>query len=225
MPPSHTEKTLEDEARQLVQGSPERFGPGVITDRADALYDAIVPTALPVTDPWAGRELLTRAEAQISFGLATKAMDAAIRRGDVLSLKIGRRRMFPIVANRKHFEAIAYAESGAMDAWEAALVRASAARLRRVRRQAWGKRKTVRRKLREARRRQQELQATEGAPREMAVETLTVMQSVQAELTAEQALATGMGDELAKDIETVAKEFGIDLETMKGPRLGLGPKP
>jgi excisionase family DNA binding protein len=218
-------RVTEQEARESVAGSQELDGPHVAVERADALYQAIVPPHPPDLNYLAGRISLSVEEAQHALGIGPYAIKSAIKNGEIPSVKIGGRRLIPVKALERHLEALAYAESGALDAWESALVSAATGRLKRVRRQAWERRKELRRKLRLARRRAAELKDAPGTPREVAQAVVTELASVRADLSAEESLATRVGHDLTKDIEMIQRDFKLNEADLDGERLGQGPKP
>jgi excisionase family DNA binding protein len=214
-------KATEEEVRAYLRESPESDGPGVLADRADTLYHSLVPPHPPELDYLAGRIALNMEETAAALGLGRSAIRTAIRNGQIPSVMVGSRRLIPIKALERHLEALAYADSGALDAWETALVHAATSRLRRVRRQAWERRKELRRKLRESRRRMDELKKDPGAGREVARDIATQLVTIRAELTAEQALASRAGNDIARDLEYLMAEFGLTEADMEAPRLGL----
>lgn len=145
------ESVSQEEAKNEVAGSIESEGPHVIVDRADALHGAMSPNS-PMENPYlAGRIALTFEEVQGSLGIGERTLRTAMRNGEIPSVKVGGRRLFPVRALERHLEALAYAGSGALDAWESALVKATTVRLKTARRRALERRKYLRRKLAEAR--------------------------------------------------------------------------
>ncbi len=122
-----------------------------LADRAEAIYDAIVPPSVDF-DYHVGRLSYTYEEMKLSLGVGDRTMRSAMANGELVSMKVGGRRMFPIRANERHMEALAYAEAGALDAWQAAIAKGASANLARSRRKALSRRKNLRAKLRKAHR-------------------------------------------------------------------------
>lgn len=183
MPRGPTENDRADAATWVAQNDAGR-GPHVIADQAQELHDAIVPVHLDDLDLLAGRIALTMEEIQLALGLGEKAIRAAMRDGSLPSVLIGGRRMFPVKAIERHLEALAYAEAGVIDAWQAALTKGAAQRISRARRLANARRKAIRRKMRDAH-------------RAMAPEEALQIQADLAELNRQAAI----GERVARDMQ------------------------
>jgi len=119
-----------------VQGDGTAAGPHVIADRSEAAYRDLVPPLPPGLPGLMGRIALTVGEVAPALGLSERTVRKAIANGDIPSVMIGGRRLVPIRALERHLEALAYAETGALDTWEKALARATSVRLSRARRLA-----------------------------------------------------------------------------------------
>ncbi len=181
MPAGPTENDREA-AATWVRANDAGRGPHVIADQAAELFDAIVPPSLDL-DLLAGRVTLTLEEAQLALGIGEKALRRAMREGTVPSVLVGGRRLIPLKGLERHLEALAYAEAGVIDAWQAAITRGAAQRISRARRLANARRKAIRRKMREAH-------------RAMAPEEALQIEQDLAMLEAEQAI----GERVAKDM-------------------------
>lgn len=123
--------------------------PSELADRADSLHDAVVPPSLEL-DYLTGRITLSYEEMKLALGVGDRTMRTAIANGELPSVKIGGRRLFPIRAVERHLEALAYAEAGTLDAWQAAVAKGASANLARSRRKALAKRRYLVAKLRKA---------------------------------------------------------------------------
>lgn len=201
-----------------MRQSPEMDGPHIINDRADALLDVMAPQAtLYEADYLAGRLALSSEEVMMALGIGERTLRTAMRNGELPSLKIGGRRLFPVSALTKHLDALAYAESGALDAWEAALVKAATNRMRVARRRAWERRKYLRRKLRAARK----AGLTQAA---IGQDHLTNLRAELAELEKQGAITDRFSRDLSIEIDQAEREFGLTEEAMDAPRLGLDPQ-
>ena len=152
------------EAEAFVHSSPEGMGPHVILDQAEAVREALVPPSIE-TEKLAGRIALSLEETRLALGIGERTLKTALRNGEIPSVKIGGRRLVPIRALERHLEALAYAESGALDAWQTMMVKGTAANIQRARRQAVARRKRYRSALRKAHatKAQEEAMATANA--------------------------------------------------------------
>lgn len=139
------------EAEERVAASPERFGPHVLADEAERQAAEIIPVHAPDLDYLAGRVALTLDEAQLALGIGPATLRTAIRDGQIPSTMIGGRRLVPVRALERHLEALAYAESGALDQWQQALTSASAARIAKNRRRNNERRRVTAMKRKKAR--------------------------------------------------------------------------
>lgn len=204
-----------EEAERIARQSPEAAGPHIINDRADALMDVMQPqTTLYEQDYLSGRIALSLEEVQWALGIGERTLRTAMRNGEIPSVKIGGRRLVPTSALVKHLDALAYAESGALDAWEAALVKAATSRMKIARRRAWERRKYLRRKLRAARRAGLD-QAAIGR------DHLTNLRAELAELERQGAVTDRFSRDLSIEIDQAEREFGLTEAAMEAPRLGL----
>lgn len=114
------------EAEEYVSTSPEQFGPHLVADLAE---ENDIETGL-----LAGRITLTLEECQSALGIGPSTMRTAVRNGQIPTVMLGGRRMVPIKALERHLTALAYADVGALDQWQEALISAHANRIRRQRR-------------------------------------------------------------------------------------------
>ncbi len=180
-------------AREAVKGSAEAAGPHVIIAREQDLLQAVPDPVAPDKNYLMGRIALTRDEMALALGIGLDALDAAVRRGDLPSVLIGGRRLFPIKAIENHLSALAYASSGALDGWERALVQATAARLKVAQRRAKERSRTLQRRL-----------ARQGgiATEQDAIEARALL----AELDSQQALALAQREKLVTQIEKVERD-------------------
>ncbi len=201
-----------DEAKRLNRITGEDAGPAVAADRAEKLYTAIVPQLPKGFDFLAGRISLTVEEAAPAMGMGVRTLRAAIAKGEIPSVKIGGKRLIPLRALERHLEALAYTESGALDMWETSLAKAASTRLQRSKRDAFNARKNLRERMKEARRRAAELQASPGAARDVAVTVVAELAAARAQLTIEEGLASKVGTDLLGDIESLTREFGLDVD-------------
>lgn len=198
------------EAQRLTEATGEDR-PGVIADRAQRLHTSIVPTYPDGFDALAGRISLTVDEAAPALGLSPRTVRNAIKNGEIPSVKVGGRRLIPVKALERHLEALAYAETGALDAWELALGKAVSVRLQRSRRKAYAARRELKRRMAKLRERAATMQ--EGGPgetREEAERIVAELVAARAQLTQEERLAGGAGEALLGDIDAIKDEYGLD---------------
>lgn len=198
-----------EEAKKLIRATGEAAGPHVAADRADSLFHSMMPVVPSSLDYLAGRISLTVEEAAPALGIGVRTLRAAITAGEIPSVKIRGRRLIPLKALERHLEALAYTESGALDAWETMLAKAASSRLQRSRRQAYVARKNLRDRMKEARRRAADLKDTPGAARDVAAKVVAELAAARSQLSMEEAVATKAGLDLLKDIEQLQKEFGL----------------
>jgi hypothetical protein len=185
---------IEPGAREMAQGHP---GPQIITRRAEALQEGIVPDPIvPDRNYLMGRIALNKEEMQMALGIGRKALDAATKRGEIPSVLIGGRRLYPIKAVENHLAALAYASSGALDAWEHALVKANSNRLRIARRRAQERRRYLVKALQERRRR--------GVP--ATLDDAIELRALVTELDTQQMLTDRAREKILREIEQVERE-------------------
>lgn len=207
--------SVEEEAAAVVRGSPEAMGPHIIADRADSLADAMIPETVLFEQTYlTGRIALSIEETQLALGIGERTMRTAMRNGEIPSVKIGGRRLVPVKALERHLEALAYASSGALDAWENALVQAATTRMKTARRRRWERRKYLRRKLREAR-----LAGLNSG--EAGRDYFTGLRTELAELEREQAVTDRFRRDMEIEIDQAEDEYGLTEGAMEAPRLGL----
>lgn len=194
---------LEGEAKDHVKAVGEDAGPESILGRSRDLHDAMVPTlAQREHDALAGRLALTIDECALALGISPNRVRGAIERGEIPSLKISGRRLIPLQTLKDHMGALAYADSGAIDAWESALVKATTTRMKRRRRLAWEKRQAAIRRVKAAR------QAALKDPTQISQEYLAQLERDVGELDAELALSTRMRDDLRHEL--AAAQASVD---------------
>lgn len=205
-----------DEARELVKKTGEAQGPRAVTDRAERTYNAMVPRMPDGIDYLAGRIALTVKEAAPALGISVRTLQNAIRDGDIPSLMIQGRRLIPVDALKMHLTAIAYTESGALDAWETAITKAAHTRLMRARRDAYNARKELRRVMREARRRMAAIADSPGEARALAAKTVAQLQAARERLSLEEQLSSKAGKDILVDIKALVDEFHLNPEEVLG---------
>lgn len=203
------------EAKEHIEGTGEDEGPHVITERADALLAVLAPELPDENVYLAGRIALTTDEVMLALGIGRKALEAATKRGEIPSVRIGNRRLYPTKAVENHLTALAYAESGALDAWEAALVRGTATRIKATRRRAWERRKRLRNKLAAARRAGVNVEDTLGR------DYLTQMRTEVLELQTQQVLTERVAKDMLLELDRAVRVYGMDDRSLAEPRLGL----
>lgn len=187
------------EAEAYAAG-PDGDGPHVIAARADALHDSIVPEHVGELEYLAGRIAISLQEVQLALGIGERTLKTAIRNGEIPTVKVGGRRLVPVKALERHLEALAYASSGALDAWQAALVKGAAFRLSVARRRAVERRRYLRRKIRGAQR--------AGITSEAAgKEGLLLLRAELIELQKEQAIGANVARDLIVEIEAAEREY------------------
>ena len=194
------------EAAKLVAANPDLGHPGKVLDMADAMRDSMVPTHPYEMDYWAGRICISVEECRLALGLGEHAMKNAISNGSIPSVKIGGRRLVPVKALERHLEALAYASSGALDAWQQALVQGQAARLKAARRRAWERRRYLRKRLSNAQK------AIRAAGSDVAANVLLEMRADLAALERERAVT----DRFVRDISLELDGLEADLEPGEG---------
>lgn len=114
------------EAEEALVESPEQFGPHLVAGLAE---DEDIDLGL-----LAGRITLTLDECQSALGIGPSTMRTAVRNGQIPTVMLGGRRMVPIRALERHLTALAYADVGALEQWQEALISSHANRIRRQRR-------------------------------------------------------------------------------------------
>lgn len=193
---------LEDEAAALVQANPDLSGPQKVIDAADALREAMVPTHPYEMDYLAGRIAISVEEARLALGVGTGVMKAALASGEIPSVKIQGRRLIPVKALERHLEALAYASSGSLDAWQTALVRGQATRLRQARRRAWERRKRIKKRLANSR-------AAINAARSdvQKVDVLLALKADLADLEREEAISEKFRRDIEHELEGIETEL------------------
>jgi hypothetical protein len=117
-----------------------------------------------------------------------------VKRGEIPSLLLGGRRLFPIKAVENHLAALAYASSGALDSWERNLVKATSNRLRIGRRRVNERARHLRRQL-----------AQQRAQGITTVSDATALRALIVELDSQQALGEATRTKLMREIETIER--------------------
>ena len=140
---------MEIAAREAVKGSAEAEGPQTIIAREADLKNAL-PDAVPEQNWLAGRICLTKEEVALALGIGVIAVERATSRGELPSLLLGGRRLYPVKAIEEHLRALAYAGSGALDQWERAMVQATAARMKITQRRIKERNRYLKRRLAKA---------------------------------------------------------------------------
>lgn len=193
-----------EQARRYLAASPEMDGPEVILDAADQLRHAMVPESTYEMDYLAGRIAISIEEAGLSLGIGERTMRTALRDGTIPSVKVGGRRLIPVKALERHLEALAYAESGALDAWQQALVRGTSARLKEANRRAWERRRFLKRRLKESRK------AIADGRSALHREELVALQADLVELRGHQAVTEKFASDFQIELEAVERELEQD---------------
>lgn len=184
-------------ARDTVAGSPEAAGPQVIAQRAQALHEGSVPDpVIPERNYLLGRIALTKEEMQAALGIGKKALETATVKGEIPSVLIAGRRLYPVKAVEQHLAALAYASSGALDAWEAALVKATSNRLRIARRRVSERHRHLIKALRDAR--------AAGTPRTL--DDAMKLRALLTELETQQVLSDRQRQKIIAEVEAIERE-------------------
>ncbi|HXJ69622.1 MAG TPA: helix-turn-helix domain-containing protein [Verrucomicrobiae bacterium] len=194
----------DEEAKNYLANSPEMDGLEVILDAADQLRHAMVPESTYEMDYLAGRIAISIEEAQLALGIGQRTMRTALRDGTIPSVKVGGRRLIPVKALERHLEALAYAESGALDAWQQALVRGTSARLKEANRRAWERRKFLRRRLKQSR-----AAIAEGRS-QLHREEVIALKGDLAELRNQQAITEKFASDFTVELEGLERELEQD---------------
>lgn len=197
---------MDEEARALVEANPDLAHPGKLLDLADTTLDSMVPTHPYEMDYWAGRICLSVEEARLALGLGENSMKAAVANGTIPSVKIGGRRLIPVKALERHLEAMAYASSGSLDAWQTAIIQGQSSRLKTARRRAWERRKYLRKRLSNARK------AIEKAGSDVQANILLQMRADLAALERERAVT----DRFVRDISIELDGLEDELADREG---------
>lgn len=198
------DEQYDDEARRFLANSPEMEGPEVVLAAADQLRHAMVPESTYEMDYLAGRIAISIEEAGLALGIGERTMRTALRDGTIPSVKVGGRRLIPVKALERHLEALAYAESGALDAWQQALVRGTSARLKEANRRAWERRRFLKRRLKESRK------AIADGRSALHREEVVALQADLAELRGHQAVTERFAADFAVELEAVERELERD---------------
>lgn len=193
---------ITQQVRAEVQAQKEALpSPAATAEAADALWDAMVPPQPYELDYLAGRICISLEECQLAMGIGERTMKTALRDGSIPTVKIGGRRLVPVRALERHLEAMAYAESGCLDAWENAMVRGSTRRLREARRRAGERRRFLKRKLRDSR-------AAIQAGSQLSQAHLTALQADLATLAREQAVTERFAHDFQAELEAAERKLG-----------------
>jgi excisionase family DNA binding protein len=193
--------TPREEAEAIVRENPDLVGPQHVIENAETLFATMVPDSPFELDYLAGRIALTVEETRMALGIGQRALEHAIANGDIPSVKIGGRRLIPKRALERHLEAMAYAASGSLDAWQNAIITGQSARIKRARRLATEKRSRMKKRLRTAR------AAVERAGSEHGKDVLISMRADLAVLEREVAVT----DKFRRDIEKELDDIERDL--------------
>lgn len=139
-----------EEAEAIVRENPDLNAPERVIEHAEDLFATMVPDSPFELDYLAGRIALSLEETRLALGIGQRTLETAVANGEIPSVKIGGRRLVPKRALERHLEAMAYASSGSLDAWQNAIITGQTARIKRARRLGVEKRKRMLKRLRNA---------------------------------------------------------------------------
>ncbi len=190
-----------DEAEALVRENPDLAGPQKVIEHAEDLFATMVPDSPFELDYLAGRICLSLEEVRMAMGIGSRTLETAIANGEIPSVKIGGRRLVPKRALERHLEAMAYAASGSLDAWQNAIITGQTARIKRARRMATEKRARMKKRLRNAKAATARAGSAHGAD---------VVLSMRADLAALER-ETAVTDKFISDVSRELDEIERDL--------------